>query len=52
MAGPEICILPPEAADFGYLNRTWDGSREIQVSKVCFTLLSQPQRQHNTTATL
>jgi len=36
VTGPEICINPPEAADFGFLNRTWDGTRDIQVSKVSY----------------
>eukprot|EP00092_Neocalanus_flemingeri_P018822 GFUD01020380.1.p2 GENE.GFUD01020380.1~~GFUD01020380.1.p2 ORF type:complete len:160 (+),score=26.68 GFUD01020380.1:14-493(+) len=36
VTGPMVCIDPPSAADFGYLNRTWDGSKEIQVSKVSY----------------
>ena len=32
--GPEVCIDPPVASDYGFLNRTWDGGKEIQVSKV------------------
>ena len=33
-SGPKVCIDPPKATDYGYLNRTWDGSKEIQISKV------------------
>ena len=32
--GPTVCIDPPVASEYGYLNRTWDGTKDIQVSKV------------------
>ena len=32
--GPTVCIDPPVASAYGYLNRTWDGTKDIQVSKV------------------
>jgi len=35
--GLSECRLPPEASDYGYDERTWDGSREIQTSSVRYT---------------
>eukprot|EP00091_Calanus_sinicus_P016306 TRINITY_DN35608_c0_g1_i1.p1 TRINITY_DN35608_c0_g1~~TRINITY_DN35608_c0_g1_i1.p1 ORF type:complete len:159 (-),score=28.87 TRINITY_DN35608_c0_g1_i1:47-523(-) len=36
VTGPEVCIDPPVASDYGYANRTWDGTKDIQVSKVSY----------------
>merc|ERR1712215_86350 len=36
VTGPKICIEPPLAEPYGYLNRTWDGTKDIQVSKVSY----------------
>ena len=35
-----VCIDPPLAADYGYESRTWDGTKEIQISKVNITVWS------------
>merc|ERR1712236_28291 len=36
VTGPKVCIDPPEPEPYGYLNRTWDGTKNLQVSKVSY----------------
>merc|ERR1712080_246503 len=35
--GLTVCRDPPEAADYGYDLRTWDGTKELQTSFVRYT---------------